>query len=332
MLLFIFILILTGCNQSDSPDIEEVKDDKYTIKIGDEVYNLHLNYLSEDEIYIASNINVEAEEEVSVFKNDVLINVSVDNYHNNVVNNHDILKIHNNATSQIVLTTNEVYTLTISGYNGSYDNFVGSVKEGFVTAYSIDNHISYIGYIKNGLPHGEGIYIWSLSNCIYFGEFADGKYDGEGTFIWHNGDKLVGEFSKGNPVNGVYTYASSGCTYTGAFNSNWKYDGEGVFTWLSGWKFEGEFVDGKATNGKTTTTKEKGLTWFEGAMNDLNNINSSVLGFGRFIQTDGIIYEGQMYASGALESCVYSGEGKLIYPNGTEVSGTFSNGQLVSSN
>lgn len=67
-------------------------------------------------------------------------------------------------------------------------------------------------------------------------------------------------------------------------------------------------------------------------MNDLNNIKSTELGYGYFVQEDGTIYEGEMYASGALESCIYSGEGKLIYSNGTVVSGIFANGQLVSSN
>lgn len=415
LILFICLLCLTACNQNDSPSIEEVEKDKYTIKIGDETYNLYLNYLSQDKIYIASNIFVEANEQVIVYKNDKEVTVMIDGCNNNLVNDNNNLKIHNNATSQVVLTVNtDINHLMISGYDNMNLTPESTATDGYVVAYSINNSISYTGYIKNGVPHGEGIYIWSLSNCIYFGDFIDGKYDGEGTFVWHNGDKLVGEFSKGNPVSGVYTYASSGCTYTGKFNSNWKYEGEGVFTWpsgwkfegtffdgkalngktytnrntgviwyegamndlndinqnqvgtayfvfengctylggykskraletgkyhgqgvftwTSGWKFEGEFVEGKATNGKTTTTKSKGLIWYEGAMNDLNNIKSTELGYGYFVQEDGTIYEGEMYAFGALESCIYSGEGKLIYSNGTVVSGIFANGQLVSSN
>ena len=415
LLLLICLLCLTSCNNNDSSNIEEVEEDKYIIAIGAEVYDLYLNYLSKDKIYIASNIKVETNERVIVYKNDEQLVVNIDGCNNNLFKENNELKIHNKATSQIVLTVNSDNNhLMISGYDNMNLTPESTIKDGYVTAYSINNNISYTGYIKNGLPHGEGIYIWSLSNCIYFGEFVDGKYDGQGTFIWHNGDKLVGQFSNGNPVNGVYTYASSGCTYTGSFNSNWKYEGEGVFTWpsgwkfegtffdgkalsgktytnrktgviwyegsmndlndinqnkagtayyvfengctylggykskralengkyhgqgvftwASGWKFEGEFVEGKAINGKTTTTKSKGLIWYEGSMNDLNDIKSTELGYGYHIQDDGTIYEGEMYASGALESCVYSGQGKLTYSNGTVVSGTFVNGQLVSSN
>ena len=414
LLLFICLSCLTACNHNNGSNVNDIEEDRYTIKIGNDSYNLYLNYLSKDKVYIASNVSVVAQQNINVFRNDVLVDVNIDSYHNNIVRDNNSLKIHNDATAQIVLMVNDELNLTISGYNGSYSNLESSVKDGYVTGYSINNTISYTGYIRDGVPHGEGIYIWSLSNCIYFGEFIDGKYDGQGTFIWHNGDQLVGQFSNGNPVNGVYTYASSGCTYTGTFNSSWKYEGEGVFTWpsgwkyegtfangkavngktytnrqtgviwyeglmndlndinqnqvgkayfvfdngctylggykskraletgkyhgegvftwASGWKYEGEFVDGKATNGKTTTNKSKGLIWYTGSMNDLNDIKSTELGYGYFIQDDGTIYEGQMYASGALESCVYSGEGKLTYSNGIVVSGIFANGQLVSTN
>lgn len=412
-LLFICLFCLVSCDQDKNIENDDIINDVYEIVIGDDKYNLFPNHLSDDEIYILSNVEVEANEDVTVLKNGINIEVKIDGT-NNLFKDSTVLKIHNDATAQIVLTVTDETHLMVSGYDGAYSNLESTVKEGYVVAYSYDNHISYTGYIQNGIPHGEGIYIWSMTNCIYFGEFKEGKYDGKGTFVWHNGDKLVGEFFKGNPVNGEYTYASSGCTYNGAFNTNWKYEGEGVFswpsgwrfegtfsnckalngktytnrntgviwyegamndlndinqnqvgtayyvfengctylggykskraletgkyhgqgvfTWKSGWKFEGEFVDGVAINGKTTTTKTKGLIWYVGEMNDLNDIKSSVLGYGRFIQSDGTIYEGQMYASGAIESCTYSGEGKLIYPNGTEVSGTFSNGKLVSEN
>ena len=410
LILFCF-LFLISCDKPETQINPEEDIDEYAIVINDKKLNLYQNYLSDEEVYILSNIRVETGSEVSILKNGEKVDVNIDG-RNNLIKENEKIKIHNDATAQIALSVNNnSYHLQISGFNGPYTDLESTVKDGYVVGYSYENHISYTGYIKNGVPHGEGIYVWSMTNCIYFGEFVEGKYEGQGTFVWHNGDKLVGTFAKGVPVEGVYTYASSGCTYTGTFNSNWKYEGQGVFTWPSGWKYEGlfrdgkavngktytnrstgviwyegamndlndvdqtqvgiayfvfengctylggykskralengkyqgqgifswpsgwkyegAFADGKATNGKTITNKSSGLIWYEGAMNDLNNINSNVLGYGYFVQSDGTIYEGQMYASGALETCVYSGYGKLIYPNGEEVSGVFANGVLL---
>ena len=328
ILLILFSLtLLVSCGKSETPD--NLKIDKYEIKISERTYDLYKNYLLDEEVYILSNIVVETGNEVFIIKNGDVIDVNIGG-RNNVIRERDKLIIHNNATAQILLSiNNDSIHLQISGYDGSYTDLESTVKDGYVVGYSYDNHISYTGYIKNGVPHGEGIYVWSMTNCIYFGEFSEGKYEGNGTFVWHNGDKLIGTFSKGAPVQGVYTYASSGCTYNGTFNSGWKYDGTGIFAWPSGWKYEGEFSNGKAINGKTKTNKSSGLIWYEGAMNDLNNIKSSLLGYGYFIQSDGTIYEGQMYSSGALETCVYSGVGKLIYPSGEVVNGIFAGGVLI---
>ena len=329
-------LALVGCNGSDATQPERtpeiIEENNYSIVIGETEYKLYENYLVEEEIYLRSNVNVSASDKVTVKKDSTVIDVKI-NANSNVIAEDGVLKIRNDATSQIVLTVfEEEHYLSISGYSGPYSNLENMVKDGYVIGYSYENHISYTGYIKDGVPHGEGTYIWSMSDCIYFGQFENGKYHGEGTFVWHNGDKLVGEFAYGMPIQGEYTYASSKCTYIGTFNFDWKYEGNGVFTWPSGWRFEGNFSNGKAIYGKTITNKKTGLIWYEGAMNELNNVKSSELGYGYFIQADGTIYIGQMYSSGALETCVYSGNGTLIYADGREVTGVFANGQLISTN
>lgn len=132
---------------------------------------------------------------------------------------------------------------------------------------------------------------------------------------------------------GTLIFVNTNCKYEGEF-VNGLYHGNGTFDWSldgSGWKFEGTFAEGKATYGKTTTNKVgvEGLIWYEGAMNDLNDIKADELGIGYYDYNNGCNYTGQMYAHGALEGCTFHGEGtfKWTYDDsGWKFAGTFANG------
>lgn len=253
-----------------------------------------------------------------------------------------------------------VWTLTNCIYFGEFENGKYSGEGEFV--WHNGDHLK--GEFYNHAPV-KGEYVYVSSGCVYVGSLSNWQFHGDnGVFTWPSGWRFEGSFANGkatygktytnrrtgviwyeghmhalNDINANYPGTahyvfSNGCTYTGGYKSSGalndgKYHGEGVFSWPSGWKFEGTFANGKATNGKTTTPNTIGLVWYEGAMNDLNNIKENVLGYGYYVLEDGTIYEGQMYASGALQSCVFSGEGKLTYTDGTIVSGTFENGELI---
>ena len=150
------------------------------------------------------------------------------------------------------------------------------VEDGSYNDLAIDEAITYTDSIVNGVAHGEGTVTWVES-----------------------GNTLTTTWENGNPTTGTYLSANE-CKYLGPFNSSWEFDGEGEFTWPSGWKFVGTFE-----NGKTTTTKTSGLLWYEGAMNGLNDIDSSQLGTGYYRYENTMRYTGQMIAHGALEACTF---------------------------
>ena len=237
-----------------------------------------------------------------------------------------------------------------------------------VTDYMLSETLKYTGLLVNGKAQGEGTLVFTDSNCVYVGDFVDGLYHGEGVFTWPSGWKYEGSFAEGKATYGTttkpegsyglisytgamhdllnidstqvgtgYVLFDNGCNYTGGLYSNgalegWSYHGEGVFKWTlddSGWKFVGSFANGKATYGKTTTNKTNGLLWYEGAMNDLNDIKVDELGTGYYLYPDGCNYTGTMYAHGALEGCTFEGEGTFKWPNGQTFVGTYSNGSTI---
>ena len=62
----------------------------------------------------------------------------------------------------------------------------------------------YEGEMKDGKPHGRGIYIWSSGN-MYEGEWREGKQDGQGTYTWSSGEKYEGEWKGDEMWNGTYS-------------------------------------------------------------------------------------------------------------------------------
>ncbi len=198
-------------------------------------------------------------------------------------------------------------------------NFVGGVCEcgeqdatftGQAVNYKVGEDV-YTGAMTNGQPDGEGVMTY-VSGDVYSGGWSAGVYEGEGR----------------------YTFAS-GMYYEGGYKGGMR-EGEGMFTWStdgnldSAWKFVGTFKENKAYYGKTTTTKPDGLIWYEGYMNDLNDIDTTQRGEGYVYFSDSkCTYTGELFSSGALETFLYDGEGLFTWP-GSDLTGTFSNGAPVS--
>lgn len=212
--------------------------------------------------------------------------------------------------------------------------------------YDYANGCSYTGelYSTGALLgatfHGDGKFVWSGSDFV--GEWKDGTpLSGTKTFYAESENKTVTGVYKGE-VNasyefhgtGRYTF-SSGMYYEGEYVNNLR-EGEGLFTWStngdldSAWLFKGTFKAGKAYYGKTTTTKTAGLLWYEGYMNDLNDIDTSKRGKGYVYFSDtNCTYTGELYSSGALETSVYDGEGRFTWP-GSDLVGSWSDGVPIS--
>ncbi len=223
---------------------------------------------------------------------------------------------------------------------------VGNLPEGEGTLIFVNSNCKYTGSFVKGLYHGNGTFDWSLdgSGWKFVGAFAEGKATyGKTTtnktegLIWYEGAMNDLNNIKAEELGTGYYDYGNGCNYTGQMYASGAlegctFHGDGVFKWSyddSGWKFVGTFADGAATYGKTTTNKTSGLIWYEGAMNGLNNIKAEELGTGYYDYGNGCSYTGQMYASGALEGCIFHGEGTFRWPDGQTFVGTYNNGATV---
>ena len=195
--------------------------------------------------------------------------------------------------------------------------------------YRVDSGV-YTGAMKDGVPHGSGVLTYDDGKELT-AEFTEGTYS-SGTLVYTNGNVYEGDFDSEGRYSGTGRYTfSSGMYYEGEYVNNLR-EGEGLFTWStngdldSAWLFKGTFKAGKAYYGKTTTTKTAGLLWYEGYMNDLNDIDTSKRGKGYVYFSDtNCTYTGELYSSGALETSVYDGEGRFTWP-GSDLVGSWSDG------
>ena len=92
----------------------------------------------------------------------------------------------------------------------------------------------YIGESKNGIPHGQGSYIW-VNGDKYIGEWKEGKRHGQGTLTRANRRKFVGG-------------------YGGRFVGEWKEDKKwNGIEYDEGQNVVAAFTDGKWSNKKSRT-------------------------------------------------------------------------------
>jgi hypothetical protein len=112
------------------------------------------------------------------------------------------------------------------------------------STYSFANGDRYLGTVRDGKQHGQGVYVWA-NGVRYEGVFSAGNYNGQGVFTWVDGERYEGTFRDGKySGQGVLTRAN-GNRYQGAWRDG-NYNGRGVFTWADGRRYEGAWLDGKA--------------------------------------------------------------------------------------
>ncbi|MBI1779888.1 MAG: hypothetical protein HYR66_00700 [Sphingobacteriales bacterium] len=119
---------------------------------------------------------------------------------------------------------------------------------GLKDAWGID--ITYIGEVKNKVPNGLGVAIYSSSQDVlrYAGYFENGAYSGKGVMIFKTGYFLSGNWKNGK-LNGKGTNLNStGDLYIGDF-VNGKKEGKGTLIYknnnfLTG-GFKNDLIDGR---------------------------------------------------------------------------------------
>ena len=73
----------------------------------------------------------------------------------------------------------------------------------WITEGDEDTQVKYIGAVKDGVPHGQGVETFKGDNYRYEGEYSNGVKHGQGTYTDADGSKFVGEWKDGNPWNGT---------------------------------------------------------------------------------------------------------------------------------
>ena len=61
------------------------------------------------------------------------------------------------------------------------------------------NDGKYVGYVKNKLAEGKGIYYYN-SGEIYEGDWKNDKREGKGIYYFKNGDRMMGDYLNNRPV------------------------------------------------------------------------------------------------------------------------------------
>ena len=66
-----------------------------------------------------------------------------------------------------------------------------------------DTQVKYIGEVKDGVPHGQGVETFKGDNYRYEGEYSNGLKHGQGSMTYSDGSKYVGEFKDNDLLNGT---------------------------------------------------------------------------------------------------------------------------------
>lgn len=126
---------------------------------------------------------------------------------------------------------------------------------GDIRQLTVKNGDLYAGEVRNGRPHGSGIYTWT-DGGYYEGAWIDGKRHGRGKLVTAEGGEYVGEFRDGKVMGkGVYR-TKSGYTYDGVFNGSLA-EGEGTVTGPDGYFRRGSWSKKKAQTAKAKSSEER---------------------------------------------------------------------------
>ena len=164
----------------------------------------------------------------------------------------------------------------------------------------------YIGYVKNGVPNGNGVIRYNNGN-VWEGNWVNGKpFKGDG-FIYYTNAKYEGHIDNSmRNGQGKYT-GDNNLTYNGSWVND-KRDGTGKCEFEDGSIYEGDWKD-DIINGQGKMTYKDGSNYEGGWYGDKKH------GEGKMTYKDGSNYEGGWYGDKK------HGEGKLTDADGKCISG-----------
>lgn len=175
----------------------------------------------------------------------------------------------------------------------------------------------YIGNFVDGLPEGNGIYIYS-SGDRYEGELRQGLPNGDGTFISKDDTRVTGLFENGVIKSGT-VITKEGDRYIGSFSLEGKVgqpSGKGQLIFANGDRFEGQFLEGRPLG-------EGVFTRIDGTRCQGQFFNENFDAKGNCTFPNGYRYQGE------LRGGIPHGVGTMIDSKGKRFSGNFVAGQRV---
>lgn len=148
--------------------------------------------------------------------------------------------------------------------------------------------------------------------CVYKGQWKEGRRDGSGLLKLCSKEKYEGYFTKGLFHSyGILTFQDF--DFKGFFRKDY-FHGYGKLTYPNGSVFEGVFNKGSLSKGI--------LKFSNGQVYEGEFLNQNFEGKGKLTLKWGEVHEG-MWSYGKL-----NGDSKIIYTDGTKISGVFINGEI----
>ena len=94
----------------------------------------------------------------------------------------------------------ELIRSNISKYFHQLDYKIDKMQINVVNIQELTfNDGKYVGYVKNKLAEGKGIYYYN-SGEIYEGDWKNDKREGKGIYYFKNGDRMMGDYLNNRPV------------------------------------------------------------------------------------------------------------------------------------
>ena len=167
---------------------------------------------------------------------------------------------------------------------------------------------SYTGDLKDGLPHGFGL--WKHSSGVYYaGEFSEGVWQGRGTWIHPDGIKYAGYWFGGEYHGRGTLLLPGGSRYDGEWAGG-KKEGPGIYRWPDGKTYSGWWANDRH-DGYGIMQNPAGFTykgwWHDGYRQ----------GQGHAVYADGSEYHGQWLKDKR------HGTGIMVFPDGTIYEGNW---------
>ena len=199
----------------------------------------------------------------------------------NQKNNNNLIKPgEKDKEKEIIITDN----ITYEDFIGFYKNYI---PDGFGIYTNLITNLKITGNFGNKGIQGIGIEISEEGGYTYTGEFNNNKKEGLGTIIWNDNCKYQGEF-KNNQMQGYGIIEFPGNNFYQGEVKNGKMEGFGFFFWNDKRKYFGNYKNDKRNGfGIYMSKNNEGINYSQTVDDFEENNISTFIGFWKNGKMDG---------------------------------------------